>query len=111
MTRGGHAGRAVRARYRGGPTAFEYHAGWADRLTGETIPMDPGRLLDLTLLSRSGSWLRSSPGTIRLRISRWLSPLHWPPDAASLSSPPEAAPFAAIRFGRLCEEAGLPPGW
>ena len=24
--------------------------------------------------------------------------------------PPEAAPFACLRFGQLCEEAGLPPG-
>ena len=24
--------------------------------------------------------------------------------------PPEAAPFACLRFGKLCEEAGLPPG-
>src|SRR6185436_18125156 len=39
-----------RMRYTAGITAFEYHAGWIDRLTGDTIPMSPGQALDFTLL-------------------------------------------------------------
>ena len=99
-----------RARYRRGPTAFEYHAGWIDRLTGDTIPMDPGRSLDLTLLEPVG---------VVAAILTWNHPLAniqmvvAPALAAGccvVIKPSEAAPFAAIRFGRLCEEAGLPPG-
>ena len=99
-----------RARYRSGATAFEYHAGWVDRLTGDTIPMDPGRLLDMTLLEPVG---------VVAAILTWNHPLAniqmvvAPALAAGccvVIKPSEAAPFAPVRFGRLCEEAGLPKG-
>jgi aldehyde dehydrogenase (NAD+) len=43
-----------RARYTSGITAFEYHAGWVDRLSGDTIPMAPGQTFDFTLLEPIG---------------------------------------------------------
>src|SRR4029078_11986370 len=43
-----------RVRYTAGSTAFKYHAGWIDRLTGDTIPMSPGQALDFTLLEPVG---------------------------------------------------------
>ncbi len=99
-----------RMRYTGGISAFEYHAGWIDRLTGDTIPMAPGQALDFTLLEPVG---------VVAAILTWNHPLAniqmvvAPALAAGCSvviKPPEAAPFACLRFGQLCEEAGLPPG-
>ncbi len=99
-----------RMRYTAGITAFEYHAGWIDRLTGDTIPMSPGQALDFTLLEPVG---------VVAAILTWNHPLAniqmvvAPALAAGCSvviKPPEAAPFACLRFGKLCEEAGLPPG-
>jgi aldehyde dehydrogenase (NAD+) len=99
-----------RLRYTAGITAFEYHAGWVDRLTGDTIPMTPGQAFDFTVLEPVG---------VVAAILTWNHPLAniqmvvAPALAAGCSvviKPPEAAPFACLRFGQLCEEAGLPPG-
>jgi aldehyde dehydrogenase (NAD+) len=99
-----------RARYTTGITAFEYHAGWVDRISGDTIPMSPGTTFDFTLLEPVG---------VVAAVLTWNHPLAnvqmvvAPALAAGccvVIKPPEAAPFACLRFGRLCEEAGLPPG-
>ena len=99
-----------RMRYTAGITAFEYHAGWVDRLSGDTIPMAPGQALDMTLLEPVG---------VVAAILTWNHPLAnvqmvvAPALAAGCTvvvKPPEAAPFACLRFARLCEEAGVPPG-
>lgn len=97
-----------RARYTTGPTFFDYYAGWLDKATGDTLRM-PGAL-DLTLLEPVG---------VVGAILTWNHPLAnlqtvvAPALAAGccvVVKPPEQAPFAALRFGRLCAEAGLPPG-
>ena len=95
-------------RYTAGPTFFEYYAGWLDKATGDTMRL-PGAL-DLTLLEPVG---------VVGAILTWNHPLAniqttvAPALAAGccvVVKPPEQAPFAALRFARLCFEAGLPPG-
>jgi aldehyde dehydrogenase (NAD+) len=89
---------------------FEYFAGWIDKLEGATIPVDPGRTLDFTLLEPVG---------VVAKILTWNTPLAGlamgvaPALAAGccvVIKPSELAPFACARFGELCLEAGLPPG-
>jgi aldehyde dehydrogenase (NAD+) len=95
-------------RYTASPTFFDYYAGWLDKATGDTARI-PGAL-DLTLLEPVG---------VVGAILTWNHPLAniqttvAPALAAGccvVVKPPEQAPFAALRFARLCVEAGLPPG-
>ncbi|MFV2020141.1 aldehyde dehydrogenase family protein [Micromonospora sp. LOL_023] len=95
-------------RYTTGQTFFDYYAGWLDKATGDSLRM-PGAL-DLTLLEPVG---------VVGAILTWNHPLAniqttvAPALAAGCTvivKPPEQAPFAALRFGRMCAEAGLPPG-
>jgi len=95
-------------RYTTGQTFFDYYAGWLDKSAGDALRM-PGAL-DLTLLEPVG---------VVGAILTWNHPLAniqttvAPALAAGCTvivKPPEQAPFAALRFGRLCAEAGLPPG-
>jgi acyl-CoA reductase-like NAD-dependent aldehyde dehydrogenase len=90
---------------------FGYYAGWADKARGTTR--------DAT---RGGSTLRYrvlEPRGVVAVIIPWNGPLSsiGMKVAAALAAantvvlkPPELAPFAALRFGELCEWAGLPPG-
>jgi aldehyde dehydrogenase (NAD+) len=87
-----------------------YNAGWADKVGGEVIPTWPGPALDYTV---------DEPYGVVGVILPWNGPLFGigmvlgPALAAGncvVLKPSELAPFAAIRFGQLCLEAGLPPG-
>lgn len=89
---------------------FDYYAGWIDKLCGDTIPMNPGRLFDFTLLEPIG---------VVAKVLTWNTPLGGigigvaPALAAGCTvviKPPELAPFASVRFAQLCIEAGIPPG-
>ena len=87
----------------------ENAAGWAERLYGDVIPTDPA-LFDYTT--------REPVGVVAVLLT-WNAPLNSlgitvaPPLAAGCTvvlKPSELAPFTALRFGKLCLEAGIPPG-
>ncbi|HWE71406.1 MAG TPA: aldehyde dehydrogenase family protein [Acidimicrobiales bacterium] len=97
----------------GAPTAanwFSYYAGWADKIEGSVVPVYPARGFDYTL---------PEPYGVVGIIIPWNGPLISigmkvaPALAAGncvVLKPPELSPFAAVRFGELALEAGLPPG-
>ena len=87
----------------------EQAAGWAERLYGDVIPTDPA-LFDYTT--------REPIGVVAVLLT-WNAPLNSlgltvaPPLAAGCTvvlKPSELAPFTALSFGKLCLEAGIPPG-
>lgn len=89
---------------------FRYYAGWVDKLEGQTIPAYPGPALDYTLVEPYG--------TVAVIIP-WNGPvvsagMKVAPALAAgncvVLKPSELGPLAALRFGELCLEAGLPPG-
>src|ERR1700726_1369654 len=90
---------------------FEYHAGWADKLAGETLPpFQGGDHLVFTL--------REPVGVVGAVIP-WNAPLPLfaqkvaPALAAGCTivvKPSEYATFAVLRLARLIEEVGLPVG-
>jgi aldehyde dehydrogenase (NAD+) len=90
---------------------FAHHAGWIDKLAGETLPpYQGGDHLVLTL--------REPVGVVGAIIP-WNAPLLLfaqkvaPALAAGCTivlKPSEYATFAVLRLARLIEEAGLPPG-
>ena len=89
---------------------LEHAAGWAERIEGLVVPSDPARLLDYIL---------PEPYPVVAVILTWNAPLASigmtvaPALAAGccvVLKPSELAPFSAVRFGLLCQEAGLPAG-
>lgn len=95
-------------RYLQGPNFFEYYAGWIEKAAGDTVRRQGG--LDFTTLEPVG---------VVGAILTWNHPLAniqttvAPALAAGccvVIKPPEQAPFAALKFGQLCIEAGVPPG-
>ena len=90
--------------------ALLYNAGWTDKIGGEVIPTWPAPALDYTL---------DEPYGVVGVIIPWNGPVYAlgmvlaPVLAAGntvIVKPPELAPYAAIRFGELCLDAGIPPG-
>jgi aldehyde dehydrogenase (NAD+) len=90
---------------------FEHHAGWADKLAGETLPPFQGG--DHMVFT-----LREPVGVVGA-IVPWNAPILLfaqkvaPALAAGctiVAKPSEYATFAVLRLARLIEEAGLPAG-
>ena len=87
-----------------------YNAGWTDKIGGEVVATWPGDALDYTL---------DEPYGVVAVIIPWNGPIYalgmvlGPALAAGntiVVKPPELAPYAALRFGELCLEAGFPAG-
>jgi len=89
--------------------AFEYYAGWADKLTGETIPADPDYF----------SYTLREPLGVIGAITPWNFPLcieaqKVAPALASgntlVLKPAEQTPLTALALAEIAAEAGLPEG-
>ena len=90
---------------------FDHHAGWVDKLAGETLPPYQGG--DHMVLT-----LREPVGVVGAVIP-WNAPLllfaqkvapALAAGCAIVAKPSEYATFAVLRLAALIEEAGLPPG-
>jgi len=89
---------------------FRYYAGWADKISGESFDPYPFGGIDFTV--------PEPVGVVGLIVT-WNGPLGFcamggaPALAAGcclVIKSPELAPFSPVTFGRLCLEAGIPPG-
>jgi aldehyde dehydrogenase (NAD+) len=88
---------------------FSYYAGWVDRIAGSSRPGGGGSL-DYALLNPCGVVGVIIPWNGPLTsIGMKLAPALAAGNCVVLK-PPELAPYAALRFGELCQEAGFPPG-
>ncbi|BAS26625.1 aldehyde dehydrogenase family protein [Limnochorda pilosa] len=93
----------VAARY------FEYYAGVADKLMGETIPIDR-RFLDYTLREPLGVTAHIIPWNYPLQIAaRSIAPALAAGNAVVVK-PAEEASLSTLELGRILTEAGAPPG-
>ncbi len=90
--------------------SFLYNAGWTDKIGGDVVATWPAPALDYTL---------DEPYGVVAVIIPWNGPVYalgmvlGPVLAAgntAVVKPPELAPYAALRFGELCLEAGMPAG-
>jgi betaine-aldehyde dehydrogenase len=88
---------------------FEYYAGAANKVFGETIPTSaPG--LDFTLREPIGVVGLIVPWNFPMNMASWkLGPALAAGNAAILK-PASYSPLTAIRLGELALEAGFPPG-
>jgi len=88
---------------------LRYFAGWADKLTGDVIPVSGG-FLNYTLREPIGVVGAIVPWNFPLNIASWkLAPALACGNAVILK-PAEQTPLTALLLGELALEAGFPPG-
>src|SRR6185312_2365159 len=93
----------VAARY------FEFFAGVADKIMGNTIPLQAG-LLDFTIREPIGVSAQIIPWNYPIQIgSRGVAPA-LAAGCTVVMKPAEDAPMTALRLGEIGLEFGLPPG-
>jgi acyl-CoA reductase-like NAD-dependent aldehyde dehydrogenase len=88
---------------------FEYYAGWADKLHGETVPV---RAPAFTYLLRQpvGVIGQIIPWNFPVMMAAWkLAPALACGNTVVLK-PAEQSPLSALKLGELCLKAGFPPG-
>jgi acyl-CoA reductase-like NAD-dependent aldehyde dehydrogenase len=88
---------------------FEYWAGMADKIQGETIPV-PGNRLNYTLRQPLGVTLHIAPWNYPLTLAcRGIAPALAAGNTVVLK-PAQITPLSALRLAELATKAGLPPG-
>ena len=93
----------------GAAQCFEYYAGAATRIYGETIPVTaPG--LDFTLREPVGVVALIVPWNFPLTIASWKVAPALAAGNAAILKPASYTPLTALELGRIALEAGLPKG-
>jgi acyl-CoA reductase-like NAD-dependent aldehyde dehydrogenase len=90
---------------------FEYYAGWATKITGETIPISKGgEAFAYTLREPVGVCGQITPWNFPLQMLAWKVAPALAAGNTVVLKPSEETPLTALRFAELTLEAGLPPG-
>src|SRR6267142_2569006 len=88
---------------------FEYFAGWATKIEGETIPV-PGQMFNYTLREPVGVCGQIIPWNFPLLMAAWkLAPARAAGNTVVLKRA-EQTPVTAMEVGSLIQEAGFPDG-
>jgi acyl-CoA reductase-like NAD-dependent aldehyde dehydrogenase len=88
---------------------FEFFAGIADKIMGNTIPLGPG-FLDYTVREPIGVSAQIIPWNYPIQIgARGIAPAI-AAGCTVVLKPAEEAPMTAMRLGEIALECGLPPG-
>ena len=88
---------------------FEYFAGWATKIEGETIPV-PGKMFNYTLREPIGVCGQIIPWNFPLLMAAWkLAPALAAGNTVVLK-PAEQTPLGAMELAKLIQEAGFPEG-
>ena len=88
---------------------FEYFAGFATKIEGETIPV-PGQMFNYTLREPVGVCGQIIPWNFPLMMAAWkLAPALAAGNTVVLK-PAEQTPVTAMELGKLIQEAGFPNG-
>ena len=88
---------------------FEYYAGWADKVMGETIPVD-GNYLTYTLREPLGVVAAIVPWNFPLLLAAWKVAPALATGNVVILKPASQTPLTAIALGEIAVEVGLPPG-
>ncbi len=88
---------------------YRYYAGWADKLTGETIPVS-GPFFNYTLREPLGVVGAIVPWNFPLSLASWKVAPALACGNAVVLKPAEETPLTALLLGELALEAGFPPG-
>jgi len=88
---------------------FEYYAGWADKIHGETVPVR-GPHFTYVLRQPVGVVGQIIPWNFPVMMAAWKLAPALATGCTVVLKPAEQSPLSALRLGELCLEAGLPPG-
>jgi len=88
---------------------FQYFAGWATKLAGETLPVHPA-FFTYTLREPLGVIGAIIPWNFPMIMAGWKCAPALAAGNTVVLKPAELTPLTAIRIGELALEAGLPPG-
>ncbi len=88
---------------------FEYYAGWADKVMGETIPVR-GNYLTYTLREPLGVVAAIVPWNFPLLLAAWKVAPALATGNVVILKPASQTPLTAIALGEIAIEIGLPPG-
>jgi aldehyde dehydrogenase (NAD+) len=88
---------------------FEYYAGWADKIEGETIPVS-GPYLNYTLREPVGVVGCIVPWNFPLLLAAYKIAPALACGNTVILKPAEETPLTALRLGELAQEAGFPDG-
>jgi acyl-CoA reductase-like NAD-dependent aldehyde dehydrogenase len=88
---------------------FRYFAGWADKIGGRTIPVQPG-FLNYTLKEPVGVVGMIVPWNFPLLLTCYKLGPALAAGCTAVIKPAEHTPLTALKLGALCLEAGFPPG-
>jgi aldehyde dehydrogenase (NAD+) len=88
---------------------FEYYAGWADKVMGETIPVR-GNYLTYTLREPIGVVAAIVPWNFPLLLAAWKVAPALACGNTVILKPASQTPLTALALGELAVQIGLPPG-
>jgi acyl-CoA reductase-like NAD-dependent aldehyde dehydrogenase len=88
---------------------FEYYAGWADKIMGETIPVK-GNHLTYTLREPIGVVAAIVPWNFPLLLAAWKVAPALACGNTVILKPASQTPLTALALGEIAVEIGLPPG-
>jgi aldehyde dehydrogenase (NAD+) len=88
---------------------FRYYAGWATKVHGETVPVR-GPFLHYTLREPLGVVAAIVPWNFPLLLASWKVAPALATGNTVVLKPASWTPLTALRFGEICQEAGLPDG-
>ena len=88
---------------------FQYFAGWADKIHGETIPVK-GNFLTYTLREPVGVVAAIVPWNFPLLLTTWKVAPALACGNTVIIKPASQTPLTALALAEVAQEAGLPPG-
>lgn len=88
---------------------FGYYSGWADKITGQTIPV-PGNWLTYTERVPWGVVVAITPWNAPVFTASWNSAAPLATGNAVIIKPSEFTPASTVRLAQLAHGAGLPDG-
>jgi acyl-CoA reductase-like NAD-dependent aldehyde dehydrogenase len=88
---------------------FHYFSGWATKLTGETVPVNPA-YFTFTLREPLGVVGAITPWNFPMIMVAWKCAPALAAGNTVVLKPALQTPLTAVRIGELALEAGLPPG-
>ena len=93
-----------------GIEALRYFAGWADKITGETLPVSGPFVLAYTLREPVGVIAAITPWNFPLIQALWKIAPALACGNAVVHKPASYTPLSALKFAELATECGLPKG-
>ena len=88
---------------------FRYYAGWADKLSGETLPVQ-GNFFTYTLREPVGVVGAIVPWNFPLNLASWKVAPALAAGCTIVLKPAHETPLTALALGEIALEAGWPPG-